>query len=208
MPRQRQNKKIVIGVTGSFGSGKSTVAGIFKRYGASVIDADKLARGCVHPGSPAYKRVISLFGRDILARGRSIDRSRLAGIVFNNKSLLRKLNSIIHPEVIRNIRQRIKTAKSKIVLLDAPLIIEAGLRNIVDKLIVVKVSRKKQIKRIQKRLGISKSVILKRIRCQMPQKEKVRFADFIIDNDGTLNQTKKQVERIWRRLWKSWKSSI
>lgn len=202
-PKQKVNKRIVLGVTGTFGSGKSTVAGIFGKMGASVIDADDLARKCIYPGSRLYKKIVSVFGAGILAKNRQIDRAKLAESVFNNRDLLHKLNSVIHPEVIRNIKKEIKASKSKIVILDAPLLIEAGLRNMVDKLIVVKISRDLQIKRIQKKLSIGKAQILKRIKCQMPQKEKVRLADFVIDNNGTLRETKRQVSQIRRMWWKN-----
>jgi len=200
MPKQKRNKGIVLGVTGSFGSGKSTVARMFKAKGAAVIDADKLAHGCICPGSRAYRRIVSLFGADILNRKRTIDRARLARAVFNDIDLLRKLDSIIHPEVIRNIKHKIKTSRSNLIVLDAPLLIEAGLCNIVDKLIVVKIGRDKQIKRIQEKLSIAGAEISKRIRCQIPLKEKVRLADFVIDNDGSIGETRKQVTQLIRRL--------
>jgi dephospho-CoA kinase len=200
MPRQKRNSKIVIGVTGSFGSGKSTVAGILKKHGASVIDADKLAHACIQPGSPAYKRIVSSFGRAVLTRKGEIDRSRLAKVVFNDVRKLRKLNAIIHPQVNLGIKRAIREAGPGIVVLDAPLLIEAGLSGIVDKLVVVNISQNKQISRIQKILKIPRAQIIKRIKCQMPLKVKVRLADFVIDNDGKLEKTRRQVAELLRNL--------
>jgi dephospho-CoA kinase len=204
MPRQRQpKKKIILGITGSFGSGKSTVARIFASFGAAVIDADKLAHRCLRQQTKSYKKILAVFGRGILKKDKAIDRGKLAQAVFSNRKLLRRINRIIHPEVIRAIKARIKAAPEKLVVLDAPLLIEAGLRKLVDKLIVVRISRRKQIQRIQSRDFLGKIDILKRVRLQVPLAEKLRLADFIIDNSGTLSKTTKQAERIRRLLWKS-----
>ena len=204
MPGRKPNrKKIVLGLTGSFGSGKTTVAGIFRSYGAEIIDADRIAHSCIAGGTLSYKRICKAFGKDILKKNRTIDRVKLARIVFDNKGLLKKLNKIIHPEVIRIIRKKIKKSKSKIIVLDAPLLLEAGLRRMVDKLIVVKIKRAEQLERIQRKFSFSREDILKRIKRQMPLQLKVRLADFVIDNSGTIEETKKQIEEIRRLLWKN-----
>jgi len=204
MKRQKQDKKqIILGLTGSFGSGKTTVARIFRSFGAYIIDADKLAHNCISPGTSAYKRIIRVFGRDILNKNKAIDRRKLAAIVFNNRNLLLRLNNIVHPQVIRTIKSKIKSSRAKIIVLDAPLLLEAGLRKIVDKLIVVKITREKQIKRIQDKTSLDKADILKRIKSQISQNVKSRFANFVIDNSATLQETKKQAERIRRLLWKN-----
>jgi len=205
MKRQKQNKKrIVIGITGSFGSGKTTVAGMLKSFGAYVIDADKLAHGCISRGNPAYERIIHTFGRGILKENRVINRKRLADVVFNNINLLIKLNNIIHPQVIRLIKDKINSSMAKVIVLDAPLLLEAGLKGLVDKLLVVKINRDAQIERIKNRMSLTKTDILKRIKSQIPLSQKLRLADFIIDNSGTIQETRKQVEQIKRRvLWKN-----
>ncbi len=211
MPGRKPNrKKIVLGLTGSFGSGKTTVAGIFRSYGAEIIDADRIAHSCIAGGTLGCKRICKAFGKGILKKNRTIDRVKLARIVFDNKGLLKKLNKIIHPEVIRIIRKKIKKTlpagrqeKSKIIVLDAPLLLEAGLRRMVDKLIVVKIKRAEQLERIQRKFSFSREDILKRIKRQMPLQLKVRLADFVIDNSGTIEETKKQIEEIRRLLWKN-----
>ena len=206
MSRQRKEIKVVIGLTGSFGSGKSTVAGIFRKFGACVIDADKIAHECIRKGEPAYKKIIAIFGAGVVSGG-AIDRKRLGKAVFDDYRLLLKLNSIIHPEVIRRIRRSVRAAKSGLVVLDAPLLIEAGLHKEVDIVVVVAVNQNNQIKRLQRRCTLSRAGILKRINSQIKLKKKISIADFVIDNDGSLAQTKKQVDEIRRKLlWKKWRN--
>lgn len=204
MPRQSKNKqKIILGLTGTFGSGKTTVSRILRSYGAEIIDADRIAHRVLLKGTPAYRRLLRVFGNEILNKDLAINRRRLAEAVFGNRAFLKKLNKIVHPQVIALIKKRIKNSSSKVVVLDAPLLIEAGLASYVDKLIVVKINRKEQIRRLKKKFSCEKEDILKRIRAQMPLQEKIRIADFIIDNSATLRQTKKQVRKIRRLLWKN-----
>ncbi len=203
MTWQRRDKRLILGLTGSFGSGKTMVAKIFKSFGAKVIDADKIAHRIIKPQSQIYQKIISIFGKNILKKNKTIDREKLAQIVFNNKNLLKKLNQIMHPQIIKIIKSQIKNYKSKIIILDAPLLIEAGLANLVDKLIVVKAKKKEQIERLQAKLPLQKREILKRIKAQIPLQDKVRLADFVIDNSATIKNTKRQVAQIRRVLWKN-----
>ncbi|MFH0855774.1 MAG: dephospho-CoA kinase [Candidatus Omnitrophota bacterium] len=200
MPRQKQENKIVIGLTGSFGSGKSTVAKLFSFYGASVIDADKIARSCLIRGGKVYNKIISAFGDKVLSADKNIDRRALAETVFNDKRLLRRLNRIVHPGVIWIIKSGINSRKKGVIILDAPLLLEAGLKDAVDSLIVVTIDKDKQFSRLAKRAFLRKPDILKRIKSQISQDEKLRFADFIINNSGSLAETRKQVKGIVTKL--------
>ena len=191
---------MVIGITGSFGSGKTTVARMFVSLGVRVIDADRIAHRLIRPQTGVYRRIIESFGRGILARDGSIERRKLARIVFGNKKLLRKLNRIVHPAVIATIRKESAKSRTGIFILDAPLLIEAGLEKEVDVLIVVRSTRKKQIERLLKKDIYTKAEILKRINSQMALSKKMRVAGFIIDNNGSLANTRAQVKRIYRAL--------
>jgi len=193
-------KKIVIGLTGSFGSGKSTVAGIFASLGAQVIDADRIARASINPAGCIYRKIVSSFGGGILKKSGTVDRKKLAEVVFKDRDALKRLNDIMHPPVIRAIKNQIKKSREGIVVVDAPLLIEAGLRGMVDKLVVVKIDREKQIKRLQKKTSLSKPDILNRIICQIPLRQKICMADFIIDNNATPRGTRKQVKEIFKKI--------
>lgn len=193
---------MVIGVTGSFGSGKSTVARMFASLGARLIDADRIAHQLISPETSAYRKIVKSFGRRILTKEARIERKKLGRLVFGNRQLLRKLNRIVHPQVITVIKKEIVKSKKKIFVLDAPLLIEAGLRKKVDLLIVVRNTRKKQIERLLKKDSYSKAEIIKRINSQMALSKKMRLADFIIDNRGSLENTRMQVKKIYRVLEK------
>ncbi len=197
------NKKIILGLTGSFGTGKTTVARIFKSLGADVIDADKIARQIIQPHGEVYSKIISVFGKGILKKDGTINRVRLGEFVFHNDELLLKLNSIMHPVIIRIMKEEAKASVKDMVVLDAPLLIESGLDKAVDKIAVVKASLKNQILRLKTRTYLEREDILRRIKLQIPLKAKVRMADFIIDNNGTIEKTKKEVQELRRGLWKS-----
>lgn len=204
MPRQSQNRqKLILGITGSFSSGKTTVARMFASGGAKLIDADKIAHSVLKPGCRAYKKIVASFGKGILAKNARINRKKLSGIVFNNKILLEKLNAIVHPRVVGIIKEQIKNSRSKVIVLDVPLLIEAGLVKLVDKIIVVKANTKKQIQRAKIKTSLGRVDIMKRIRSQVPLRVKLGLADFIIDNSGSIDKTRNQVAQIRRQLWKS-----
>jgi dephospho-CoA kinase len=200
MLRQKKAKKLVIGVTGIFGSGKSTVSGILKSYGLKIIDADKIAHNYLLPGTRTYKKILDYFGRGILKKDNKIDRQKLGKLVFANQRLLKRLNSIVHPEVISDIREGIRKSKEKIVVLDAPLLLESGLRKIVDDLIVVIIKRDELMRRLAKKSVLKRPEILERIKSQIPQKVKSRFANFIIDNSGKVSETKRQVKKVMKKI--------
>ena len=190
----------LIGLTGNLGCGKSTVAGLFAKRGAKIIDADLITRGLVSPGGKCVKKVAKNFPGVIL-RPSTINRSELAKIVFNNPRELQKLTDILYPEALKVVKSQISRYKHEsFVVIDAPLLFESGWDKITDTTIVVKARRAQQIERAQKRLGITRSDIIHRLKNQMPLKEKCDMADIIIDNSHDLKHTQNQVDAIINRL--------
>jgi len=193
----------IIGLTGSFGSGKSFVASLFKRSGAKVVDADNLGHRALKKGSVVYERVVAAFGKKILKPDLSINRKTLAGIVFADRKNLAKLNRIVHPGIIRDIVKRMHAAaKSEVLIVDAPLICETNITGLMNVLIVVKASKRNQAKRCSKKFDMEEKDVCKRIAMQMPLNRKIRMADYTVDNNGTKEDTKKQVRKIWKELKK------
>ena len=203
MPRRRRNKGIILCLTGGLASGKTTVARMFRSAGAQVIDADKLARRLLRRGTPLLRRLASGFGKTILSADGRLDRSKLVKVVFRRRAELARLNRMAHPEIIRLIKQEIRQSCSRLIVLDAPLLLEAGLKGMVDKVVVVKAGLNQQLRRAGKKTGLGRREILRRIRAQMPLRQKARLADLIIDNSGSLSATSRQVKQIRRDLWKS-----
>ena len=179
---------ILVGLTGGIATGKSTVAKIFKRCGAILIDADELAREVVEPGKPAWRAILKLFGKSVLNQDRSLDRQALGSIVFHNRTKLRQLERIIHPRVAREqhrlVRRMAKGKPSAVVIYEVPLLFEAGVDKRVDKIIVVTADRETQIARLKKRNGLSRAEALRRISSQMPLAKKIQRADYVLN--GTL----------------------
>ena len=197
---------LIIGLTGGIVGGKSTVASMFKNLGAKIVDADKLGHSVILPHKPAWKKITRLFGKGILQNDLTIDRGKLGKIVFTNQTLLKKLNEITHPEIIKLIKKEINLARNKtynqekILIIDAALIYEAKMDRLMDKTIVVYINEDEQVKRLIRRNNLSKEEAFQRIKSQMPMKEKVKMADYVIDNSNSLNKTREQVEKIWEEL--------
>jgi dephospho-CoA kinase len=197
---------LIIGLTGGIVSGKSTVARMFKDLGAKIVDADKLGHKVILPQGAAWKRIIKIFGKDILQKDQTINREKLGKIVFANQNLLKKLNKITHPEIIKLIKKEISLAKDdskeekKILIIDAALIYETKIDRLMDKIIVVYLDEEEQLKRLIKRNNLSEKEALQKIKSQIPLKEKIEIADYVIDNSNSLDKTKEQVETIWQEL--------
>lgn len=182
---------ILVGLTGGVATGKSTVAAVFKRCGAVVIDADVLARQVVEPGKPAWREIVKTFGKDILNADSTIDRHRLGAIVFRSPAKRTQLERIIHPRVAREqqrlTREAAKQNPKAVVIYDVPLLFEAGIDKRVNITIVVTADRETQIARLNKRNGLSRAEALRRIKSQIPLATKRRLADLVID--GTTKRT-------------------
>ncbi len=194
----------IIGLTGNIACGKSTVAAIFKELGATLIDADKVARDIVGKGNPALGKIINHFGNEILNKDGTLNREKLGRKVFNDEKARQILNDITHPEIFKEINNLIEKYRSegkRIVIIEAALIIEREkLKKIIDKLIVVSTSKDIQIKRLKDRDGFSKEQALSRINSQIPIEEKIKHADYVIHNDTDISNIKNQVDTIWKDL--------
>jgi dephospho-CoA kinase len=196
---------IIVGLTGSVGTGKSTVANFFEELGAYVIDWDELAREVVRPHSRAWKEIIECFGKDVLNENLTINRQKLAKIVFTEKDKVTKLNRIVHPEVFKEDERIINGIKNHdpdaLVVKDIPLLFELTHPIFTDKTVVVSASEETQLKRLEEK-GMSRDDARNRIRSQLPLEEKIKSADFVINNNGPLEETKRQVEEIYSLLKK------
>ena len=190
---------MVIGVTGNLGVGKTTVAGMFQRLGARVINADRIAHTLIKPDRPAYRKIIKAFGKGVLS-GIYISRKRLSKEAFSDRQKLNTLNRITHPEILSVIKEKIrKQSGRQVLVIDAPLLIESGLLPWVDKLVVVKLRPDIQMQRLR-RSGLTAGQIKKRLSFQLLQAQKIHCADFVIDNKGTKRHTEKKVRDIWGRI--------
>lgn len=187
---------LVIGLTGGIASGKSTVSAMFTDMGITVVDADIEARLAVEPGEKAYNDIVSHFGTEILHDDNTINRPKLGEIIFNNEEKRLLLNSIVHPAVRERMAQKrakAEAANEMAVVLDIPLLFESKLTGLVEKIIVVYVDEQTQLERLMKRNGFSEEEASSRIRSQMPLKDKISLADAVIDNSGSIEQSKQQL---------------
>jgi len=194
---------IIVGLTGSVGTGKSTVTNFFRELGAYIIDWDELAREVIRPHSRAWKEIVGYFGKGILNADLTINRQKLAEIVFPDKKKVTKLNQIVHPEVFKEDERITSEIKSldpdALIIKDIPLLFELTRPIVVDKVVVVSASEQTQLRRLEEK-GMSREDARRRIRSQLPLEEKIKSADFVIDNAGPLEETKRQVEEIYYSL--------
>ncbi len=195
---------VIVGLTGGIGSGKSTVVRMFEDEGAHVIDFDHLARLVVEPDKPAWRDIIDYFGPEILSSDRTLNRSALAEIVFSDNKSRKALEGFTHPRIFEERDALIKAIKRKdpfsIVIIDFPLLFELDLNKRFDKVILVYVPRAVQLRRLIKRDGIVKEEVEKRLNAQLPIEEKRSLSDYIIDNEGSLNDTRDQVRKVIHEL--------
>ena len=190
-----------IGLTGGIASGKSTVAKMFQERGAYLIDFDELAHFVEEPDQPAWKAIVDHFGSDIVNEDRTIDRVKLGLIVFADQKKLSILNSIVHPAVLEEWRRRIddlyEIDPCAVVISDVPLLIEVGMQDQVDLVILVYVAPEVQVERLMERNGCSREEAVKRLASQMPIDDKIPYADIVIDNQDSPDETREVVYEIW-----------
>jgi dephospho-CoA kinase len=201
---QEEDNSLLLGVTGGIATGKTTVVRMLEKLGAPVIDFDLLARKVVEPGEPAWKDIVGYFGEEVLLKDGSLDREKLSGIVFQDVEKRKVLESFTHPRIYeaseRQVKKIVEEDPNAIVQLDIPLLIEQNLQHMVHKVLVVYIPREKQIARLIERDGISREGAVDRLRAQLPIDEKLGRADFVINNEKTLEETKRQVEDLWQVL--------
>lgn len=187
---------IVVGLTGGIASGKSTVSSILIEKGITVIDADIEARLAVEKGEEAYYEIVSQFGEEVLYADESIDRGKLGSIIFHNQEKRFVLNNIVHPAVRKRMIMKKEKAVAdgeRLIIMDIPLLFESKLTSLVDRTLLVYVDETVQLERLMERNQLSKEDATARIHSQMPLKEKIQLADAVINNNGTIEETKKQL---------------
>ena len=190
---------MIIGLTGSIASGKSTVAKMIESYGLPIVDADVVARQVVEPGTPTLKKIEEAFGPEVIAHDGSMDRAKVGSIIFHNEEMRKTLNGIIHPAIREEmLRQRDEFISfgEKNIFMDIPLLFESKLEHFVEKIIVVSVNREVQLQRLMERNGFTEEEANARIATQIPVKEKEQLADAVIHNNGTLEDTAIQLQNI------------
>lgn len=194
---------LVVGLTGNIGSGKSTVAQMLSERGATIIDADILARRAVETGTAAYDRIVSRWGSEIVAPDGQLDRAALRRIVFADHEQLEELNQIVHPEVERLRNRLVEQARKRgdrVVICDIPLLFERHMTDRVDRIILVDAHRAIRLERLVKDRGLRETEAMDMIAAQMPAELKRARADYVLDNDGTLTQLERKVADVWAAL--------
>ncbi len=196
-----------VGLTGGVACGKSTILAMFERRGAFIIRADEIAHELMRPGQPVYDKVVAAFGREILESDRTISRARLGELAFGHDRVA-ELNALVHPEVIRYQNEWLEHVRWReqhaIAIVEAALLIEANAHRSLDKVIVVTCTEKERIRRFQLRTGLDEQgarlEVGRRMKNQLPEAEKVKLADYVVDNSGDFEFAEQQVGPVWGSL--------
>ncbi len=203
-----RRKPYIIGLTGNIATGKSSVAQMLASLGAHVIDADAVAHEVMRAGTPTWREIVNLFGLEILCSDGEIDRGKLGAIVFADAEALRRLERIVHPVVIAHVNRQIEEIvqqasegdKAPLIAVEAIKLIEAGMHADYDALWVVTCDPAQQKARLMARGGLTEAAVTQRIEAQPPASAKVALADVVIDNSGSLQDTRRQVEQAWQAV--------
>ena len=193
----------VIGLTGGIGSGKSTVSQFLAGLGAPIIDADKIGHEVFKPNTEAWREVVAAFGKQIITANGTIDRKKLGTIVFGNPEARARLNQIMHPRIYDIVKAQLEEYQRQgaaVVVLEAPLLLEAGWTSLVDEVWVTTASEDTLLKRLRERTGLSEPESRTRIRSQLPTEKRIRQANVVIDTDCNLDELKAKVRELWQRL--------
>ncbi len=201
---RRAHRGVLAALTGSIATGKSTVARMLTDKGARLIDFDLIAHQVVEPGRPAFDQIVDYFGKQVLGDDGAIDRQALSDIVFKDMEKRKKLESFTHPRIYEEFFDQLskigRQDPEAVVIVDVPLLIELNLGYLFPRIIVVRVSPQTQLARLMQRDGISEEAAATILKAQLPADEKAGFADVVIDNDGTLEETAGQVEKLWQEM--------
>ncbi|WP_326621527.1 dephospho-CoA kinase [Streptomyces decoyicus] len=192
---------VKVGLTGGIGAGKSEVSRLLASYGAVIVDADKIAREVVEPGTPGLTAVVAEFGDGVLTPGGSLDRPKLGGIVFSDPEKLKALNAIVHPLVgARSAELEASAGPDAVVVHDVPLLTENGLAPLYDLVVVVDAAVGTQLDRLVRLRGMAEDEAKSRMAAQATREQRLAVADLVIDNDGPLEALEPQVRAVWERL--------
>ena len=195
---------LLIGVTGGIACGKTEVCKVFQKKGATVLSGDQIGKEVVEKNKKVLKELVRTFGEEILNKNRTLNRRKLGKIAFASKEAKDKLNEIIHPYLLGDLRKRVKSVRKKnpkaVVVIDAALIVEWGLQDELDHLVFVESKREDKIKRLQEQKGYSRKEALARIKSQLPEITKKRLADFLIRNDKGLVELRGGASRVWKEI--------
>jgi len=199
-----KDNRILLGVTGGIASGKTTVARMLQDFGAPTIDFDLLSRVVVKPKKPAWKEIVDYFGEQVLLEDNTLNREKLSQIIFNDPEKRKKLESFIHPRIYEECVRLVKEFTTKnpnaIIQVVVPLLFEANLQRFFHKILLVYIPQEMQAKRLMKRDRISRKTAANILNAQLPIAGKKEYADFIVDNSGTLEETKRQMGEVWKKL--------
>ena len=198
------NRGIIVGVTGGIACGKSTVSRLLSEKGAIPINSDEIGHQLLKRGSPVMGALLEAFGPDILDESGDVSRQKLGAIVFNDRAARERLNAIMHPPIVEQSRSEANRLVAEnedcVVLIDAPLLIEANSQDTVDVIVVVTASTQIQLQRLLDNRSLSPPEAHARIDSQMPLSEKVKYADFLVENDGTLEELEQKVDGLWHEI--------
>jgi dephospho-CoA kinase len=195
----KEKNKYLLGLTGGIGSGKSTVLKFFQEKGAATIDADEIVHGLYADDKTLHNALLREFGDNALKEDGTVDKKLLAEIVFNSVRERKKLEELIHPRVRRKIKSELARTQRSVIVVDVPLLYESRWQDEFDAVLVVNADDQTRLARLVKR-GMTRIESRKRIDAQLPMQIKLRKADFVINNNGTIAQTKKQFERLWPKI--------
>ncbi|WEB43164.1 dephospho-CoA kinase [Streptomyces yunnanensis] len=192
---------VKVGLTGGIGAGKSEVSRLLASYGAVIVDADKIAREVVEPGTPGLAAVVEEFGAEVLAADGTLDRPKLGALVFSDQEKLKALNAIVHPLVgTRSAELEASAGPDAVVVHDVPLLTENGLAPLYDLVVVVDATPQTQLDRLVRLRGMAEDEVRRRMAAQATREERLAIADLVIDNDGPLEALEPQVREVWERL--------